>query len=207
MKKEQLKEVIRNVVAQKLAEAKGDAPRYGYIISGKRSEDPSLQLIGYGNMPASMWKRKLQGYAEELLKRIKDEDWNTAAYFMEKNSVFNTAVNMMKEIYVKDLKEIDVKSSTGGMETSSQSDMKDQAAKADPTLQAKQEQLKNIQADVQKMEDEIKKRQGAIKEREKSIEQLNRKDNMKISNLERKRRPQIIKKQKIEADIAKKTEI
>lgn len=56
MKKSQLKEVIQNVVAHKLAEAKGEAPKYGYIISGKRSEDPTLQMIGYGNMRQSMEK-------------------------------------------------------------------------------------------------------------------------------------------------------
>lgn len=156
MKKSQLKEVIHNVVAHKLAEAKGEAPKYGYIISGKRSEDPTLQLIGYGNMPASLWKKKIEKYAEELLVRVKREDWSTAAYFMEKNSVFNSAVNMMKEIYEKDLKEIDTATidSSAAESGLSDTDKKDLA-----NLKA---QSDKITTNVKKIEGDVAKLQATI---------------------------------------------
>lgn len=108
MKKSELKQLINEVVRRKLEENK--KPVYGYVMDPEKDDDPNdprYQLIGYGNMPKSFWKRKLERYAEELLKRIKDDDWKTAAYFMEKNGVFNSAVNMMKELSESDLNEID----------------------------------------------------------------------------------------------------
>ena len=186
MKKSQLKEVIHNVVAHKLAEAKGEAPKYGYIISGKRSEDPTLQLIGYGNMPASLWKKKIEKYAEELLARVKREDWNTAAYFMEKNSVFNSAVNMMKEIYEKDLNEIDTTLDSSAAEkglsdtdkkelanlkmqsdklTSSIKKIEGDIAKLQQTIQPKLQRAERMKAKLQKQQSDIIRKMQAIQDR------------------------------------------
>lgn len=107
MKKSQLKEVIQNIVERKLAESAGEkVSKYGYVMSDKETADPVYQLIGYGNMPRSLWEKKLERYAEELLKRVKNKDWKNAAYFMEKNGVFNSAVNMMKELSSEDIKEV-----------------------------------------------------------------------------------------------------
>lgn len=186
MKQQQLKEVIKNVVEHKLAEAKGVAPKYGYIISGKNTDDPTLQLIGYGNMPASYWKRKIQGYAEELLKRIKNEDWNAAAYYMEKNSVFNSAVNMMKEVFEKDLKEIDTTLDSSAAETGlgdadkkelanlkAQSDkittavkkVEGDVAKLQATIQPKLQRAERDKAKLQKKQSDIIRKQQAIQDR------------------------------------------
>jgi hypothetical protein len=186
MKRSQLKEVIQNVVAHKLAEAKGEAPKYGYILSGKRSEDPTLQLIGYGNMPASLWKKKIEKYAEELLARVKREDWNTAAYFMEQNSVFNSAVKMMKEIYEKDLREVDVAPDTSTAETGltdadrkelanlkAQSDklttgvkkIEGDVAKLQATIQPKLQRAEREKAKLQKRQSDVIRKQQAIQDK------------------------------------------
>lgn len=181
MKKSQLKEVIHNVVAHKLAEAKGEAPKYGYIISGKRSEDPTLQLIGYGNMPASLWKKKIEKYAEELLARVKREDWGTAAYFMEKNSVFNSAVNMMKEIYEKDLREVDASATidTSAAESGlSDADKKDLA-----NLKA---QSDKITTNVKKIEGDVAKLQATIQPKLQRAERQKAKLQQQQANVIRK---------------------
>lgn len=186
MNKSTLKEVIHNVVAHKLAEAKGQAPKYGYIISGKKSEDPSLQLIGYGNMPKSYWQKKLEGYADELMKRIKAGDWNAASYFMKESGVFNLAVNMMKEIYEKDLKEVDTTLDSSAAETGlSDADKKELAnlkaqsekltsgvkkiegdvAKLQQTIQPKMQRAERIKAKLQKQQSDNIRKQQAIQDR------------------------------------------
>ena len=155
MKKSQLKEVIDNVVAQKLAEASGNAPTYGYIISGKETDDPTYQLIGYGNMPKSLWNKKLERYAEELLKRVKNEDWRNAAFLMEKNGVFNSAVNMMKELD-KNINEVDISTvDTSAGETGlSDADKKE--------LANLKNQSDKLTSDIKKIEGDVAKMQTAI---------------------------------------------
>lgn len=181
MKKSQLKEVIHNVVAHKLAEAKGEAPKYGYIISGKRSEDPTLQLIGYGNMPASLWKKKIEKYAEELLARVKREDWNTAAYFMEKNSVFNSAVNMMKEIYEKDLREVDITTIDTSTAESGLSD-------------ADKKELANLKAQSDRITTNVKKIEGDVAKLQATIQPKMQRAEREKAKLQ-KRQSDIIRKQ------------
>lgn len=181
MKKSQLKEVIHNVVAHKLAEAKGEAPKYGYIISGKRSEDPTLQLIGYGNMPASLWKKKIEKYAEELLARVKREDWNTAAYFMEKNSVFNSAVNMMKEIYEKDLREVDAAATIDP--SAAESGLSDADKKDLANLKA---QSDKITTNVKKIEGDVAKLQATIQPKLQRAERQKAKLQQQQANVIRK---------------------
>jgi hypothetical protein len=119
MKKSQLKEIIHNIVSRKLQESVGQKKTtYGYIMADKDTDDPTLQLIGYGNMPKSLWKKKIERYAEELLKRVKNDDWRNAAYLMEKNGVFNSSVNMMKEVFIENLNEVDVTPSVSDMAAS-----------------------------------------------------------------------------------------
>ena len=122
MKKSELKQVISEIVRRKMGEKTSS---YGYVMKPMAGDDPSdprLQLIGYGNMPKSYWQKKLEKYAEELLQRVKDGDWKTAAYFMEKNSVFNLAVHMMNDISSDDLKE---QLGTGAEETTSDTPKQD----------------------------------------------------------------------------------
>jgi chromosome segregation ATPase len=186
MNKSTLKEVIQNVVAHKLAETNGDASKYGYIISGKDTNDPHLQLIGYGNMPKSYWQKKLDGYADELKKRIKAEDWNAAVYFMKQSSVFNLAVNMMNEIYEKDLNELDTTLDSSAAETGltdadkkelanlkAQSDkltanikkIEGDVAKLQQTIQPKMQRAERMKAKLQKQQSDNIRKQQAIQDR------------------------------------------
>jgi hypothetical protein len=98
MKKSQFKQIVKEVVQKKLAEIK-NRPTYGYIMGDENSEDPTLQLIGYGNMPKSYWKRKILRDIDGLKKLIENENWEGAAYVMEKKGVLNNSINMMKEVF------------------------------------------------------------------------------------------------------------
>lgn len=114
MNKDELKKIIKEVVLEKINEAHQKNPKYGYVMKSTDAaddpSDPRLQLIGYGNMPKSFWKKKIEKYAEELLRRVKNDDWRAAAYFMEQKGVFNSAVNMMKEVSTEESASDDVKS-------------------------------------------------------------------------------------------------
>jgi len=172
MKKSELKQVISEIVRRKMGEKTSS---YGYVMKPMAGDDPSdprLQLIGYGNMPKSYWQKKLEKYAEELLQRVKDEDWNTAAYFMEKNSVFNLAVNMMKDISSDNLKE---QLGTDNEETQ-QDPMDIRKQKEMESLKKKQtdlnDKIRQIDANKQKLEDPIRR---------------------KIQDLERRKAPEVKK--------------
>lgn len=186
MKRTALKEVIQNVVAQKLAESKGTAPTYGYVISGKDTDDPTYQLIGYGNMPKKMWEKKLEIYAEELLKRIKNKDWRNSAYLMEKNGVFNSAVNMMKELDKKgvdeavlpidssvgetgltdaDKKELAVLKSQSDKLTSDIKKIEGDVAKMQATIQPKMQRAERQKAKLQKQQSDVIRKQQSIQDR------------------------------------------
>ena len=122
-------------------------------------------------------QKKLEKYAEELLQRVKDGDWKTAAYFMEKNSVFNLAVNMMNDISSDDLKE---QLGTGAEETTSDTPKQDpvdiRKQKEMVALQKKQtdinDKIRRIDATKQKLEDPIRR---------------------KIQDLERRKSPEVKK--------------
>jgi hypothetical protein len=177
MKKSELKQVISEIVRRKMGEKTSS---YGYVMKPMAGDDPSdprLQLIGYGNMPKSYWQKKLEKYAEELLQRVKDGDWKTAAYFMEKNSVFNLAVHMMNDISSDDLKE---QLGTGAEETTSDTPKQDpvdiRKQKEMVALQKKQtdinDKIRRIDATKQKLEDPIRR---------------------KIQDLERRKSPEVKK--------------
>lgn len=128
---------------------------------------------------ASQWKNKIEKYAEELLARVKREDWNTAAYFMEKNSVFNSAVNMMKEIYEKDLREIDISPDTSVVETG--------------LTDADKKELANLKAQSDKITTGVKKIEGDIAKLQATIQP-------KLQRAEREK----AKLQKRQADVIRK---
>lgn len=159
MKKSELKQLISEVVKRKLAEAKGKKPVYGYVMKdadGFNPNDPTYQLIGYGNMPKSMWEKKLERYAEELLKRVKNKDWRNAAYFMEKNGVFNTAVNMMKELSDEELNEVDVSAiDTSAGETGLSDTDKKELANLKGQSDKLTSSIKKIEGDMAKMQTAI----------------------------------------------------
>jgi septal ring factor EnvC (AmiA/AmiB activator) len=157
-----LKEIINNVVAKKISEAKGKGPVYGYIIADKGGNDPVLQLIGYGNMPKSSWKKKLIGDVNDLLKRIENDDWVNAAYIVEKNGVLYNNINMMKEIFEKELNEqlgtvqaADLDKSKKAEEAMSPADKR--------SMDAYQNALQKITDDVRKIDAEISKLQEPVR--------------------------------------------
>lgn len=174
MKKSQLKEIIHNIVSRKLQESVGQKKTtYGYVMSDKDTDDPTLQLIGYGNMPKSLWKKKIERYAEELLKRVKNDDWRNAAYLMEKNGVFNSSVNMMKEVFSENLNEVDVESNTAD-QTSDQT--------PDPAEAKKQKELVDLKKKQTDLNDKVRKMDAAKQKLEDPIRR-------KIQNLEIKKAP------------------
>jgi len=177
MKKSELKQVISEIVRRKMGEKTSS---YGYVMKPMAGDDPSdprLQLIGYGNMPKSYWQKKLEKYAEELLQRVKDGDWKTAAYFMEKNSVFNLAVNMMNDISSDDLKE---QLGTGAEETTSDT------LKQDPVDIRKQKEMVALQKKQTDINDKIRRIDATKQKLEDPIRR-------KIQDLERRKSPEVKK--------------
>lgn len=206
MKKSDLKKIISEIVHRKITE--GNKIVYGYAMKPEKGDDPSdprLQLIGYGNMPKSFWKKKLERYAEELLKRVKDEDWRTAAYFMEKNGVFNSAINMMKEVSESNLKEASDAQSTdaaGSEQTSAQQ----KAADADPTIELKKKQLDLEKKKLEDLTNIVKKSESNIAKREETIKKANQKDQYTKDKATKKQAPIISKINTLQKDIEKKSD-
>lgn len=187
MNKSQLKEVIQNIVARKLDEvAKQKPAKYGYIMADKDSDDPRLQMIGYGNMPKSYWKKKILNDLEALKRQVEDENWNGAAHLVEKNGVLYSSINMMKEIFEQRLQEIDVNPDTSAGETGlSDADKKELAnlkaqsdkittnvkkiegdvAKLQSTIQPKLQRAERMKAKLQKQQSDVIRKQQAIQDK------------------------------------------
>jgi predicted RNase H-like nuclease (RuvC/YqgF family) len=172
MKKSELKQVISEIVRRKMG---GKTSSYGYVMKPMADDDPNdprLQLIGYGNMPKSYWQKKLEKYAEELLQKVKDGDWNAAAYYMEKNSVFNLAVNMMKDVSSDDLKE--------------QMDTDSEELQQDPRDVRKQKEMESLKKKQNNLNDKIRQIDATKQKLEDPIRR-------KIQDLERRKAPEVKK--------------
>jgi hypothetical protein len=172
MKKSELKQVISEIVRRKMG---GKTSSYGYVMKPMADDDPNdprLQLIGYGNMPKSYWQKKLEKYAEELLQKVKDGDWNAAAYYMEKNSVFNLAVNMMKDVSSDDLKE--------------QLDTDSEELQQDPRDVRKEKEMESLKKKQNNLNDKIRQIDATKQKLEDPIRR-------KIQDLERRKAPEVKK--------------
>lgn len=187
MNKSQLKEVIQNIVAIKLAEAAGQkTAKYGYIMADKNTNDPRLQMIGYGNMPKSYWMKKIVRDLDELKKYAEQENWNAAAHLIEKNGVLYSMINMMKEIFEQKLQEIDINPDTSTGETGlSDADRKELAnlkaqsdkittnvkkiegdvAKIQAANQPKLQRAERMKAKLQKQQSDVIRKQQAIQDK------------------------------------------
>lgn len=187
MNKTQLKEIIQSVVSRKLAEAAGQKPaKYGYILADKNTDDPRLQMIGYGNMPKSYWVKKIVRDLDELKKYAEQENWNACAHLIEKNGVLYSAINMMKEVFEKPLKEIDATVDTSAAETGltdadkrelanlkAQSDklttgvkkIEGDIAKLQTTIQPKLQRAEREKAKLQKRQSDVIRKQQAIQDK------------------------------------------
>ena len=181
MNKSQLKEVIQNVVARKLAEAAGKKPAmYGYIMADKNTDDPRLQMIGYGNMPKSYWKKKILRDLDELKKYAEEENWNACAHLVEKNGVLYSMLNMMKEIFEKNLEEVGTTVDTTAIDTN----MSD----------ADKKELANLKLQSDKLTTSIKKIEGDVAKLQSTIQpKIQRADRQKAKL--QKQQSEIIRKQ------------
>lgn len=181
MNKSQLKEVIQNVVARKLAEAAGQKPAtYGYILADKNTDDPRLQMIGYGNMPKSYWKKKILRDLDELKKYAEEENWNACAHLIEKNGVLYSSINMMKEIFEKKLKEIDSTLDSSAAETK--------------LSDADTRELANLKAQSEKVNNSVKKIEGDVAKLQATIQPKIQRAEREKAKLQ-KRQSDIIRKQ------------
>jgi hypothetical protein len=100
MKKSELKLVIKEIIQRKLNEAAKQESKFGYIMKDKdsKSDDPRIQMIGYGNMPLSYWKKKVVKDAEELVEKLKYDDWRAARHIIKTNGVLYSMINMLYDI-------------------------------------------------------------------------------------------------------------
>ncbi len=100
MKKSELKLLIKEIVQKKLNEASQQGSKFGYIMKDKnsKSDDPRIQMIGYGNMPLSYWKKKVVKDAEQLVEKLKYDDWRAARYIIQTNGVLYSMINMLYDI-------------------------------------------------------------------------------------------------------------
>ncbi len=191
MKKSQLKEIIANVIAEKLSEAKGQPSKFGYIISGKGTDDPVVQMTGYGNMPLSAWKRKVVRDVEDLLKQVKDESWHNARYLIQPDSILATELNMMHDLFTpNNLKE--------------QLQDDPNAAANPPVPNREAEELVKQQQKVSDLSMQIKKLESNVERRSQPVKRANTADERKISDLRRKQGPLIRKIQSLKNNLDKK---
>ena len=199
MKKSVLKEVIQNIVANKLAEARGEPAKYGYVVSGKGTDDPVIQLLGHSNMPANAWKNKIERDVKDLLARVQREDWRGAAYYFKQHSVLSNAVNMMEEIYTDNkLKEADVGST-------------DSAAAANPSLNSSSPtdrnklELDKYQKQLDKVTNDIKEAESNIAKRMDSVNKANKQDELRKQQLTKHQGPLIKKIGQLKKKVAAAT--
>lgn len=175
MKKSQLKEVIQNVVARKLAESAGQKPaKYGYVLADKNTDDPRLQMIGYGNMPKSYWKKKILRDLDELKKYAEEENWNACAHLVEKNGVLYSMINMMKEVFEGKLKE----------QLAFDNETAKDNPKKNPVDLKNQEKLASLKKTQSDLHDKI----GRIDAKKQELEDPIRR---KVQDLDRKKAPEI----------------
>lgn len=186
MKKSVLKEVIHNIVRQKLLEAKGASQEFGYIISGEGEEDPVLQLNGFGNMLASQWKAKIARQMKEVLGMVEKGDWHNAAYLLREGSVMYNSIQMMDEVLTpEDMKEgidtnfIDTENPMGNTQPSDD--------RVDPASHRENEALAKLQAEDASLTNDIQVLQSKIIKRETPVRRQNAQDRQKIEQLETRR--------------------
>ena len=191
MKKSQLKEIIANVIAEKLLEAKGQPSKFGYIVSGKRSPDPVVQMTGYGNMPLSSWKRKVVRDVEDLLKQVKNESWHNARYLLQPDGILATELNMLHDLFTPN-----------NLKEQLQDDPNVAANPPVPNREA--EELRQQQQKISDVSMEIKKLEANIERRSQPVKRANDANERKISNLRRKQGPLVRKIDSLKTNLDKK---
>ena len=189
--------MIQNVVAKKLLEGSGTPIKHGYIISGKDSADPTLQLIGYGNMPASMWKNKIVKGIKDALDRAERDEWKSVAYLLQDGGVLSSAISMMEEVYDKsDVSEAigstDSASASNPPITNSSPDVRNQQEldKYQKKLSDLTNQSKEIDANIARLEEPVKKQVARLEQQKSEISKKQGPIVQKIDQLKAKSTPQ-----------------
>ena len=167
MKKSQLKEIVQNIIQQRLNEQKGIA-KHGYILAGKDSPDPIVQMSGYGNMPLSRWKKKIIDDVRHLLKQVELEQYQSAASLLDPDGVLFSEVAMLGELNPRRMEE--------ALDT-------DSAAAANPTVQPSSnpsEKDQKVLADFQKKLNDLTDK---VKDADAQISRLNEPVQRQIARL------------------------
>ncbi len=190
--------MVQNIVAQKVMEAKGKPARYGYIISGKGTEDPTLQMIGYGNMLATQWKNKILRDLEDLKKQVQNDNWHNAAYLIQEDGVLHSQIAMMDEI-LTDPKLKEAVGSTDSAEASNPPLNTGTVGDRDRT------ELMKYQKRLDELTNDIKALEASIAKRMDSVNKLNRKDEVRKQQLTKQQGPIIKKIDQLKKKIAAST--
>ena len=197
MKKTVLKEIIKSVVAQKLAESKGGNPaNYGYVISGKGTNDPVLQLIGYGNMPASEWKKKIEKEFKEILAFIESENWRNAAHLLDR--ILVNSVAMMDEIYSS--KPLSIGKLNEEFDTNS-------ATSANPTVSSPDPhavELEKLQKQLDDTTNRVKTAESNIAKRMDTVNKANKRDELTKQQFTKRQGPIIRKIEQLKKKVSDK---
>jgi hypothetical protein len=186
MKRAVLQEAIQNIFAHKLLEAKGAANKYGYVLSGKGTPDPVLQMNGFGNMAASAWKKKIMRDIADLAKKVNADDWHGAEYLLRPDGILHNSIAMMDEC-MSDPKLREAIGST------------DSNAAANPPLNTgtiadrDKTDLMKYEKRLADLTNSIKELEAKIADRMESINKANKHDEIRKAQLTRQQGP-IIKK-------------
>jgi flagellar motility protein MotE (MotC chaperone) len=203
MKKSELKLLIKEIVQRKLNEAYQQGSKFGYIMKDKdsKSDDPRIQMIGYGNMPLSYWKKKVVKDAEQLVEKLKYDDWRAARHIIQTNGVLYSMINMLYDI----LEDEKLKEQTlGAVQNPLQSD-KPQSEKstADATgdmsdsdrakmanLKKQQDKYNNdirqVDAEIQKLKEPVLKKTQDLDRKKSSMQQKVGRITSGIESIEKK---------------------
>lgn len=165
MKKSELKLVIKEIIQRKLNEAAKQESKFGYIMKDKDADpnDPRIQMIGYGNMPLSYWKKKVIKDAEELIEKLKYDDWRAARHIIKTNGILYSTINMLYDI----LEDEKLKEQTlGAVKNPIQSDKsQDEKKTSDDTSDmsdADKATLADLKKKQEKLNNDIKKIDGVV---------------------------------------------
>lgn len=182
MNRSLLREVINNIVAHKIAEANSKGGKYGYVIANKDSDDPTLQLTGYGNMSSTAWKRKILEDLKKLINDVENDNWGNAKKAVELNGVLHSSINMMAETFVEDINEIGEMSQQSEQSPAEPTTTDDTENQTDPKDIKKQQELTDLKKKQTQLNDKIRNNDAAKQKLEDPIRR-------KIQDLDRKKAP------------------
>ncbi len=106
MKKSELKEVIKTVLIRKLNEVadvvdmKGNKVKpeqYGLVID-KNSDDPIVQVVGYGKMKYSNLKSAIEQTVDVVKKEIKAKNYDNALHYTDPKGILILMMKAAQEI-------------------------------------------------------------------------------------------------------------